>query len=209
MQEPWNWKIDLIEDLLGYCLKLYVGGTLVNLPDFRIPVIFFDRVLPGVPVASEQFERLRHTPPADYLEIEQFSSLYLDGVDIRIKLDCATKENSRTVIWDWKTGKKEADTGLSIQMGCYALYARNTFRAKLDEIVTRRFDLNRGVVHEHTLTESSLGEILAYVRGSIADMRALLENEADNTVDEERFTKVEKRNVCLKCNFLKVCKPNI
>lgn len=158
---------------------------------------------------SEHFEKLRRTPPADYLEVERFSSLHLDGVELRIKLDCATRDQGRIAVWDWKTGKKEADPGLSVQMGCYALYARETYGAPLADIVTRRFDLNRGVLQEQSLTEASLGEILAYIRGSIADMTALLEDAVENEADEERFAKVERRNVCLKCNFLKVCRPSL
>lgn len=158
---------------------------------------------------SEHFRKLRDTPPADYLEVEQFSSIYLEGIELRIKLDCATREADRIVIWDWKTGKKEADTGLSLQMGCYALYARKTYRARLEDVVTRRFDLNRGALHEHALTEPALDEILAYVRGSVADMLALLEDKAENRANEERFAKVARRGVCLKCNFLKTCRPNL
>ena len=158
---------------------------------------------------SEHFAKLRATPPADFLEVERFSAIALEGVELRIKLDCATRESGRVAIWDWKTGKKESDEGLSIQMGCYALYARETYGVKLEDVVTRRFDLNRGVLYEHTPTERSLDEILAYVRGSVADMLALLEDQQDNTTEEEKFRKVERRDVCLKCNFLKVCRPNL
>lgn len=158
---------------------------------------------------SEHFARLDSTPPAAFLEIERFSAIYFEGVELRIKLDCATREDERIAIWDWKTGKKESDAGLSVQMGCYALYAQKTYAARLEDVITRRFDLNRGVLYEHTPTERSLEEILAYVRGSIADMLSLLEDEEENTADEERFRKVERREVCLKCNFLKVCRPNL
>ena len=158
---------------------------------------------------SEHYRELRDTPPSDYLEVEQFSSLDLDSTELRIKLDCATRAKDRVVVWDWKTGKKGADTGLSIQMGCYALYASATYGARLEDVVTRRFDLSRGVMHERTLTRPSLDEMLAYVRGSIADMLALLEDAAENRADEASFAKVERRGVCLKCNFLKVCNPNL
>ncbi len=158
---------------------------------------------------SEHFSRLRDTPQAAFLEVERFSATYFEGVELKIKLDCATREDERIVIWDWKTGKKESDTGLSIQMGCYALYARKTYGVQLEDVITRRFDLNRGVLYEHTPTERSLDEILAYVRGSIADMLGLLEDQDENSAEEERFTKVARREVCLKCNFLKVCQPNL
>lgn len=158
---------------------------------------------------SEHFSKLRVTPPAAFLEVERFSAIYFEGVELRIKLDCATREGEHITIWDWKTGKKESDEGLSIQMGCYALYARKTYGTRLENVITRRFDLNRGVLYEHIPSEGSLDEILAYVRGSITDMLALLEDREENKAEEERFTKVERRDVCLKCNFLKVCRPNL
>jgi CRISPR/Cas system-associated exonuclease Cas4 (RecB family) len=33
--------------------------------------------------------------------------------------------------------------------------------------------------------------------------------DADNKTEEERFPKVERRDVCRQCSFFKVCKPNI
>jgi len=156
---------------------------------------------------SEHFAGLRETPPAAFLEVEKFSSIHLDAVKIRIKLDCATREGGDVVVWDWKTGKREWDPGLSLQMGCYALYAREKYRTPLENVVTRRFDLYRGVVDEHRLTDRSLEEILAYIRGSIADMTALA--DTDNNTSEERFAKVARRDVCRQCIFFKVCRPNI
>lgn len=158
---------------------------------------------------SEQFAALKSTPPSSFLEVEQFSSIQLDDVEIKIKLDCAVKEDDGIAIWDWKTGKKESDSGLSLQMACYGLYAQKTYRIPVDKVVTRRFDLHRGVVHEHRLSDRSLEEILAYVKGSIADMSAMLEDPVENRADEERFAKVERREVCGQCNFFKVCLPNL
>jgi hypothetical protein len=40
-------------------------------------------------------------------------------------------------------------------------------------------------------------------------MVALLEDKEENRTEEERFAKVERRDVCLKCNFFKVCRPNL
>jgi hypothetical protein len=161
----------------------------------------------GTFYASEHFAAFRKTEPSAFLEIEEFSSIRLDRAEIRIKLDCATREGAEIVVWDWKTGKKEADPGLSLQMGCYALYARDRYRAPLESVLTRRFDLYRGIVHEHRLTDRSLEEILAYIRGSIADMSALADEE--NRAEEEDFAKVSRRDVCRHCNFFKVCKPDL
>jgi ATP-dependent helicase/DNAse subunit B len=158
---------------------------------------------------SEQFAALNATAPSSFLEVEQFSSIHLDGVELKIKLDCAVREDDGITIWDWKTGKKESDSGLSLQMACYGLYAQKTYRVPVDRVLTRRFDLHRGIVHDHRLTDRSLDEILAYIRGSISDMTALLADPAANRAEEAAFAKVEKREICRQCNFLKVCMPNI
>lgn len=158
---------------------------------------------------SEEYDQLLKTPQENYLEVEQFSSFFVEGVELRIKLDCAVREGENIVIWDWKTGKRESDTGLSLQMACYAAYARDKYRADLDRILTRRFDLFRGIVHEHTATSASLDEVIDYIRGSITDMKALLEDKEENKAIEENFAKVERRNICGRCNYLKVCKPDI
>jgi hypothetical protein len=73
----------------------------------------------------------------------------------------------------------------------------------------RRVELSGGTVHEREIKEGRLTEILDYVRGSIADMKSLLDDGERNLAREERFSKVERREVCLRCNFLKVCTPNI
>ncbi len=158
---------------------------------------------------SDQFAGLKATLPSSFLEVEQFSSIHLDGVELKIKLDCAVKENDGITIWDWKTGKKESDSGLSLQMACYGLYAQKTYRVPVDKVVTRRFDLHRGIVHEHRLTNRSLDEILAYIRGSISDMTALLTDPAGNRAEEAAFAKVERKEICRQCSFFKVCMPNI
>jgi hypothetical protein len=158
---------------------------------------------------SEQFRVLRDTPPADFLEIEEFSSLFLDGVELKLKLDCATREKDRIIVWDWKTGRKEADSGLSIQMGCYALYASKAYGARLGGVITRQFDLAGGALREHRPTQASLDEVVTYIKGSIADMTALLEDPAENAAQEDRFAKVARRSPCSRCNFLKVCRPDL
>ena len=158
---------------------------------------------------SPTFGDLRKLKPEDFLEVERFSSFRFDDIEIRIKLDCATREHDRVVVWDWKTGKRE-DTGLSLQMACYAYYAKTTYRVDLTKVTARRFDLYRNKLYDDTISDRSLDEILAYIRGSIKDMEGLLKDPANNVpVEEERFRKVERPEFCLRCNYLKVCEPDI
>jgi hypothetical protein len=158
---------------------------------------------------SDSFEGFKQMDPSYFLEIEQFSSIFVDGVEIVMRLDCATREGSKTVIWDWKTGRREAESGLSIQLGCYANYAKQQFRADHSQVETRRFDLYRNKLHKDSITPGSLEEIVDYIHGSVKDMKGLLDDPEGNVANEERFQKVERENVCLRCNFFRVCKPSL
>jgi hypothetical protein len=157
---------------------------------------------------SESYEDLSRLPRGDFLEIERFSCFELDGERVVIKLDCATRHGDRIAVWDWKTGRRE-QAGLSFQMACYAYYASNAYRVPVHHVITRRFELLRDELIEESIGGAALEELLTYIRGSIHDMKALLDDPDRNVATEERFAKVEKREVCYRCNFLKVCKPDL
>jgi CRISPR/Cas system-associated exonuclease Cas4 (RecB family) len=158
--------------------------------------------------ASEVWEQLTRTRPGDFLEIERFSNFVLDGATVTVKLDCATRETDHVVVWDWKTGQREGRDA-KLQLACYAFYIHQAYGVPIHSIDMRRFELSGGTVHSRRIAEGELTEILDHVRGSIADMQSLLEDRERNLAREERFAKVERREVCLRCNFLKVCAPNI
>lgn len=158
--------------------------------------------------ASEVWETLRNTKPGDFLEIERFSHFLLDGNTVTVKLDCATRDTDHVVVWDWKTGRREG-ADAKLQLACYAFYIHQAYGIPIHHVRMRRFELSGGTVHERTIAERELGEILDYVRGSIADMRGLLDDPERNQTHEDRFRKEERRDLCLRCNFLKVCAPSI
>jgi len=158
--------------------------------------------------ASEVWEQLRNTRPGDFLEIERFSNFVLDGASVIVKLDCATRETDHVIVWDWKTGRREGRDA-SLQLACYAFYVHQAYGVPIHRVRMRRFELSSGTVHERTIAERELTEILDHVRGSIADMQGMLDDPERNLTTEDRFRKEERREVCLRCNFLKVCAPNI
>jgi hypothetical protein len=158
--------------------------------------------------ASDAFAQLSRTRPADFLEIERFSRFMLDGVEVTVKMDCATREVDHIVVWDWKTGRR-AIPEAPLQLACYAFYVHHAYGVPIHGVRMRRFELMHGAVHEDTIGERALDELLSYVRGSIADMRSLLEDPERNLAREDRFAKVARRDVCQRCNFLKVCKPDL
>lgn len=157
---------------------------------------------------SDAWAQLCRTRPSDFLEIERFSKFMLDGVEVMVRMDCATRESDHVVVWDWKTGRRDGPDA-ALQLACYAFYVHQAYGIPIGRVRMRRFELLRRAMHEDTIGEKALDELLAYVRGSIADMQAVLDDPARNLASEERFAKVARRDVCSRCSFAKVCRPEL
>jgi hypothetical protein len=159
--------------------------------------------------ACEAYAQLTRTRPEDFLEIETFSRLEIDGIPVTVKLDCATRETDHVVVWDWKTGRREIPES-PLQLACYAFYAHQAYRVPIHGVRQRRVDLMAGGEYRETVIgERRLDELLTYIRGSVADMMAMLDDPAANRAREERFTQVARREVCGRCAFLRVCGPSL
>jgi CRISPR/Cas system-associated exonuclease Cas4 (RecB family) len=158
--------------------------------------------------ASTAFEQLLRTPPENFLEIENFSRFEIDGIPVTVKLDCATRESDHIVVWDWKTGKWEGRESDQLQLACYAFYVQQAYHVPIHAVRQRRVDLMRGGEFKETVfQERGLSELLSYIRGSYADMMSKLDDPANNLTREEHFDQVARRDVCSRCNFVKVCEP--
>lgn len=157
--------------------------------------------------ASPAYAQLSRTRPEDFLEIETFSRLAIDGVPVTVKLDCATRESDHILVWDWKTGRRDIPES-PLQLGCYAFYIHQAYGVPIHGVRQRRVDLMAGGEYRETVIgERHLDELLTYIRGSVADMMALLDDPEGNRATEDRFAKVVRRDICGRCSFLRVCKP--
>ena len=156
--------------------------------------------------ASDIYDGLKSHPRDGWLEVEEFSSFHLENIRINLVIDCAIKEEDDIYIYDWKTGKSLSED-LSIQMGCYALYALGKWQAKSESVKVIEYNLSFEKSNWFTVTDEEIEAIKGYVRGSVKDMQSLLfDVEGNVPFDEDRFSKVEDEQVSLRCNFRKVCR---
>ena len=156
--------------------------------------------------ASDIYDGLKSHPRDGWLEVEEFSSFHLENIRINLVIDCAIKEGDDIYIYDWKTGKSLSED-LSIQMGCYALYALGKWQAKPESVKVIEYNLSFEKSNWFTVTDEEIEAIKGYVRGSVKDMQSLLfDVEGNVPFDEDRFSKVEDEQVSLRCNFRKVCR---
>ncbi|MBW2057891.1 MAG: PD-(D/E)XK nuclease family protein [Deltaproteobacteria bacterium] len=154
---------------------------------------------------SEMFLMLKDLPRRMWLEIEDFSSFYLDGTKIWAVIDCSFRTEEGAVIIDWKTGRS-LGADISLQLACYAMYAMERWRLPPERVRLVEYNLlsNRSV--DFTIGRREIESATSYIRGSIADMQSLLADVANNVPREERFfRKTGDEKTRARCNFRKVC----
>lgn len=156
---------------------------------------------------SRLFAELKALPPAEWLEIEDFSFFYLDGVKVWAVLDCSFRTPNGITIVDWKTGRTTRED-LSLQLACYAMYAQENWKVDLDRIRLIEYNLAAGQETEFHISKGEIRNTRSYIRGSVSDMQSLLSDIKNNIPrDEEFFKKVDDDAIHDRCNFKKICFP--
>lgn len=154
---------------------------------------------------SQIYKDIQEIPLDHWLEMEDFSSFQLDGIKIHVVLDFSYRDSEgRVVIYDWKTGRSD-EARNEVQLACYSYYATEKWNVKPEQIKTIEFNLSSGRMHDYSLKGKGLESILHHIRGSIRDMRLLLDDFQSNLASEERFTFTDRESLCNFCNFKKVC----
>ena len=154
---------------------------------------------------SEIFAMLRGLPRERWLEVEDFSSFYLDGTKIWAVIDCSFRTEGGATIIDWKTGRS-TNEDISLQLSCYAMYGLERWGIRPEKIKLVEYNLLFDHSAEFSVSAGEIASTKAYIRGSIADMQSLLVDIENNIPKEEQFFgKVEDERIREKCNFRKVC----
>jgi len=154
---------------------------------------------------SEVFSSLRELPQEKWLEVENFSYFYLDGIKIWAVLDCSFQTDNGITIIDWKTGRTTSKD-ISLQLSCYAMYCQDRWRIKPENIRLIEYNLLSDQQAEFNITEGEIKDTTSYIKGSVADMKSLLLDVKNNVPkDEKFFKKIEDERIRDKCNFKKIC----
>jgi hypothetical protein len=156
--------------------------------------------------ASDIYANLKSHGKAGWLEVEEFSSFDLDSIKINVVIDCAVKEGSGIIIYDWKTGKVPAED-LSVQLCCYAFYAMEKWHIPPESMEVVEYNLQANKTNSFTVSMAEVEGIKGHIKGSVKDMQSLLiDPEKNIPFEEDQFSKVEDGGVISRCNFRKVCR---
>jgi hypothetical protein len=160
--------------------------------------------------ASPTWEEIRRTPPQRWLTVDELDQWSFEGTPVWLALDFAYRDaDGRVHVLDWKTGKER---GIDrVQVGIYALYAREKWGVALDGVVGGLVYLvpqTPGTAAERVSVPAddvALDACQAEMRTSIAAMRAVLADPARNIGRREDFPQLAEREACRRCPFRRPC----
>jgi hypothetical protein len=155
---------------------------------------------------SEVFERIRRIATPRWLLVDELDHWIFEGTKVWVAVDFAYRDgDGRVNLLDWKTGQ-ERDVDHT-QLAIYSLYARDKWGMAPEQVVG-------GLVYlvaegaprvDVAADQAAIDACRAEMRGSVAAMKALLEDPEQNRASEARFAPVEDREICRRCAFRRPC----
>jgi CRISPR/Cas system-associated exonuclease Cas4 (RecB family) len=145
-----------------------------------------------------------------WLTVEDLVSFNVDDVQVFLRMDLAFRDlEGRVVIVDWKTGKFEGRFN-DIQLAGYALYAKeNGWAATPEEMVTELAYLALPRFARKRVDQQRLDDARAFVKRSAGRMKTLLIDPELNVARMEDFAKVDRPQICRRCNYRRLCFPRV
>lgn len=139
------------------------------------------------------------------VELEKLNMFSLRKEKVYVKLDALYQHrDGRYVIVDWKTGYE--DERIEEQLQLYAYYLVEHYGVPVDQIEIRTEYLLTGKCQVSTVDDQGLEQLDRKIVDSVAEMRAVLEDAAENKpLPVESFAAAEDEKACKWCNFRDAC----
>lgn len=143
-----------------------------------------------------------------WLTVEDLVSFTVDGVTVFLRMDLAFRgRDGGVVIVDWKTGRSEGRFN-EVQLAGYALYAAEQgWVDSADAIATELAYLAIPRYVRRRVDAQALDRARAFVKKSAGSMKTLLIDPDLNLGRLEDFARVDRPQVCRRCNYRRLCFP--
>lgn len=152
---------------------------------------------------------IRVVPRERWILIEDMRAFLFEGTPVYAAPDFGYwTAADRLALVDWKTGSPDSGDA-AVQLGCYALYAREILDVDPALVDLLEVNLRDGTVTVHPWDEARLVETRERLRLSIRAMRAWLRDPEANLAVLEDFERTEDLRLCRWCNFRAVCRPEL
>jgi hypothetical protein len=155
---------------------------------------------------------------AKWISVEELASFQLQGhykiiVVVDFAMKWRTQAGDALILFDWKTGAETEKT--EEQLYSYALYGNRALGFPLDRIILSPFYLMTnsyskiGYQQERPLERERIEQTEKMMLESCASMAkflpSLIPAEDDQGPDVRHFAYTEKRGMCVRCPFKRVC----
>ncbi|MFA7257076.1 MAG: PD-(D/E)XK nuclease family protein [Kiritimatiellales bacterium] len=169
-------------------------------------VNFIEKVLPRIGNITREQELPVKTPDMG----GDPENITWNGIKMYVIPDYAYRIGGQFHIHDWKAGKiKESHRE---QLGLYALWAREKFRAKPEDTFLYVEYLNEGQVAPFQLTAEDFQTLEKTVEESVAEMTEYLvdfDRKCNEPLPKEEWELAADINSCKQCNFYELCKEEL
>ncbi|HVO11611.1 MAG TPA: PD-(D/E)XK nuclease family protein [Vicinamibacteria bacterium] len=191
----------------GFRLFEHEYGVPVEQEDKRLAVTIVMRSLRHF-FAGRTLTRALAAGRSRWLALEDLVSFDVAGTEVFLRMDLAWREeDGRVVIVDWKTGRREGRFN-EVQVAGYALYAAEKGWVREPEEITTELDyLVVPKAVRRNVTRRQIEHARRFIERSARDMRALLADPVENLAREQDFPRVDRPQVCRRCNFRRLCFP--
>jgi len=153
--------------------------------------------------------QIRETERARWILIEDLRAFDFEGTPVYAAPDFGYwTAADRLALIDWKTGSPDPDE-TAVQLGCYALYARDILDVEPERVDLLEVNLREGTVTAHPWDAGRVDAIRERLRLSIRAMKAWLRDADANVGVLEDFERTEDMRICRWCNFRAVCRPEL
>lgn len=167
---------------------------------------FIEKVLPRIGGVTREQELEVRQPGAG----QDAESILWNGIKLYVIPDYAYRIGGQFHIHDWKSGKvKESHRE---QLGLYALWAREKFGAKREDIFLYVEYLNEGLVAPFQMTAGDFEALEARIEASVAEMTEYLEDfdrGKNRPLPKEEWELASDPASCATCNFYELCKAEL
>lgn len=169
-------------------------------------VNFIEKVLPRIGNVGVEQELPIRTPDMG----GDPENITWNGIKMYVIPDYAYRIGGQFHIHDWKAGKvKESHRE---QLGLYAIWAREKFRAKPEETFLYVEYLNEGKVAPFQLTAEDFQTLENRIEESVAEMTEYLvdfDREKNEALPKEEWELASDPAACKGCAFYELCKPEL
>jgi len=156
---------------------------------------------------SETFKFIQEAGVKHWLAIDQLDFFDFAGVKIYAVPDFAVRDGQSVRIYDWKTGKPNAD--VEQQLACYVLFANKRWQVPPNLTLPFAVYLREGQIQKVDVTEERSAQLKDYIRTSLFEMMRLLRSVEHNLPRRvDAFSRTENTARCARCFFRELCESD-